>query len=88
VPWGQNGEWRTDVFKTVLADSRLHQCQFLLKDGPTVLIPAAELRRVLVGGRDHYAGGIWGPFNINPARRTVDGNKVEMETAAEESGHS
>lgn len=73
MPWKQKGEWRTDIFKTVLLDPRLRQCRFVLKDGPTILISAAELRRVLEGGREHYNGKIWGPFNINPMRNTVDG---------------
>ena len=71
------------MFKTVLADSRLHQARFVLADGPTVLIPVEDLRRVLVGGRDHYYGQkIWGPFNINPKRGTIDGHKVQMDTVA------
>jgi hypothetical protein len=52
VPWGQKGEWRTDIFKSVLSDARLKECHFILKDGPTVLIPAGELRRILKNGRE------------------------------------
>ena len=80
VPWEQKGEWRTDIFKTVLSDPRLKECRFILKDGPTVLIPAGELRRILENGPEHYGGSIWGPFNIDPARNTVDGQKVQMRT--------
>jgi len=82
VPWEKDGEWRTDMFKSVLADPRLRQARFVLVGGPTVLIPVEDLRRVLVGGRDHYYGRIWGPFNINPKRGTVDGQKVQMEVLA------
>jgi hypothetical protein len=82
VPWEKDGEWRTDMFKSVLADPRLLQARFVLAGGPTVLIPVEDLRRVLVGGRDHYYGEIWGPFNINPKRGTVDGHKVQMEVVA------
>lgn len=82
VPWGREGSWRTDIFKTVLDDRRLVEAEFRLKNGPTVIIPAKELRRVLVGGRDHYKGGqIWGPFNIDPVHRTVDGQPVQMEVS-------
>ena len=83
VPWEKDGEWRTDMFKTVLADSRLRQARFVLAGGPTVLVPVEELRRVLEGGRDHYYGHkIWGPFNINPKRGTIDRQKVQMEIVA------
>lgn len=82
VPWASNGEWRTDIFKSVLSDSALQQCRFVLEGGPTVLIPADELRRAIVGGADHYEQKIWGPFNINPTAKTVNGQPVQMETAA------
>jgi hypothetical protein len=80
VPWRQNGEWRTDIFKSVLSDARLIECRFVLKGGPTIVILVEELRRVLVGGPDHYSGDIWGPFNINPAQNTLAGQKVQMRT--------
>ena len=79
VPWKQNGDWRTDIFKSVLSDPRLRQCCFVLGGGPTVCISASELRRVLEGGSDHYDGRIWGPFNINPLCNTVAGQKVQMQ---------
>jgi hypothetical protein len=78
VPWERNGQWRTDIFKSVLSDPRLRQCCFVFKGGPTVLIPAAELRRVVEGGPEHYGGMIWGPFNIDPGRGTMNGVKVHM----------
>lgn len=77
---GKDGSWRTDIFKTVLADPRLAEAVYVLEDELTVIIPVEELRRVLVGGRDHYLGGkIWGPFNIHPVHRTVNGYPVQME---------
>lgn len=76
--WKQNGEWRTDIFKSVLSDQSLRECRFMLEGGPTVIIPATELRRVLEHGPDHYDGEIWGPFNINPTLRTVSGENVKM----------
>jgi hypothetical protein len=79
VPWKNGGQWRTDIFKTVLSDPQLKYCRFELNGGPTVLIAAPELRRILEGGRDHYDSAIWGPFNINPTDRTVDGHSVQME---------
>jgi len=79
VPWHKDGVWRTDMFKSVLADERLRQARFVLADGPTVLVSVTDLQRVLVGGRDHYYGQkIWGPFNIDPKRGTIDGHKVEI----------
>ncbi len=80
--WEHNGEWRSDIFKRTLADPRLQFARYVLKGGPTVTIPAEELRRVLEGGRDHYGAEIWGPFNINPKAHTVDGHKIQMEVAA------
>ena len=80
VPWSRNGVWRTDIFKSVLADSRLVVAEFRLAQGPTVRISKAELQRVLVGGADHYdAKQIWGPFNINPTLSTVNDQRVEMQ---------
>lgn len=79
VPWKNRGVWRTDIFKTVLSDRRLQQCRFVLKGGPTVLVPAEELRRVLGGGAEHYDGKIWGPFDIDPAAHTIDRQRVQMQ---------
>ena len=78
VTWGKNRIWRTDMFKSVLDDPRLEIAEFILKDGSTVQIPAQELRRVLIGGPDHYHGQIWGPFNIDPQSKTVNGISVKM----------
>jgi hypothetical protein len=78
VTWQHGGEWRTDMFKSTLSDIRLLFAKFVLKGGPTVIIPAEELRRVIVGGPDHYAGKIWGPFNICPKTTTVNREKVRM----------
>jgi hypothetical protein len=86
VTWERDGVWRTDIFKSTLADPRLQEAQFILRGGPTVIIPATELRRVLVGGTEHYDGLIWGPFNIDPSHRTVEGQLVEMEVIAEPDG--
>jgi hypothetical protein len=79
VPWRNGGVWRTDMFKSVLADERLRIAEFQLKGGPTVRVPKSELVRVLVGGPDHYDGQIWGPFNIDPKACTIAGIRVEME---------
>jgi len=52
---------------------RLKTAQFLLKNGPAVLIPAAELRRGLEGGDSHcFDNEIRRPFNINPEERTAE----------------
>jgi hypothetical protein len=78
----QDGDWRTDIFKSTLSDQRLRFAKFILKDGPTVIIPAEELRRILEGGSDRISPSgcdIWGPFNINVDRRTVNGHVVRME---------
>ena len=79
VTWEKNGVWRTDIFKSVLADSRLKVAEFRLKGGPSVCVSQEELQRVLVGGPDHYDAKIWGPFNIEPNARRIAGQRVEME---------
>lgn len=50
VPWGNGDLWRTDIFKTTLADPRLKETEFVLANGSVVVIHADELRRVLAGG--------------------------------------
>jgi hypothetical protein len=78
--WKSGGDWRTDIFKTTLANPTLRVARFVLEDGPIVQVPAEELRRVLESGADHYGGEIWGPFNLNPGANTVNGHKVQMAT--------
>ena len=77
--WEQRRAWRTDIHKTVLADSSLSHCCFALEGGPSVVIPAAEVRRVVEGGPERYRGKIWGPFNIDPLHQTINGVTVKME---------
>jgi hypothetical protein len=76
--WKQRGGWRTDIHKTVLADPTLSHCCFSLEGGPIVVIPVVEVRRVIEGGRERYGGKIWGPFNIDHAAQTIDGQTVTM----------
>ena len=54
--------------------SRLRECWFVFEGDVTVVILAEELRRVVVGGPE-YDGSKWGPFNIDPNQRTVDGRR-------------
>lgn len=77
--WIRDGQGRTDIHKTVLSDPCIRSCRFFFEDGPTVVIPAEELRRVVEGGCERYSDNIWGPFNIDPGRHTVDGHKVLMQ---------
>ncbi len=76
VPWRSSGKWRTDIFKSLLSDSQLEACRFVLEDGPVVAIPANELRRVVLNGPRFGARLI-----IDPVARTVDNEKVEMSVA-------
>jgi len=80
VTWGNpSGVWRTDMFKTVLNDERLKEAAFICKEGPTVIVPVEDLRRVLPLGKDHYfESQIWGPFNIDTKRKEIDGHPVSM----------
>jgi hypothetical protein len=79
VTWEKNGVWRTDMFKTTLADERLRSAVFILANGVKITIPVNELRRILSEGADHYSGKIWGPFNIDPSAKTLEGKPVRME---------
>ena len=82
VPWRNGDVWRTDIFKSVLADERLKIAEFRLKGGPRVRISKIELQRALSTSPDHYDSLIWGPFNIEPERRTVAGKLVKMDVVA------
>jgi len=75
VPWHQRGKWRTDIFKAVLAEPRLTVCRFILKNGPSVSVPA----RVLLGREGHYSGQIWGAFNLDSSVKGIDGKSVIMD---------
>ena len=70
--------WRTDMFKSVLADERLKEAEFICAEGPTIIVPADDLRTVLPLGHDHYGSQIWGPFSIDPLGKTIDGRSVNM----------
>ena len=78
VPRRDNGEWRTDMLRTVLWDEQLKFCRFVLGDGPTVLVPADELRRV--AGPEKPESKVCGPFTIDPAMNTINGQEIEMQT--------
>jgi len=70
------------MFKTVLADDRLKEAEFVCKGGPSVVVPAEDLRRVLPLGKDHYfQSQIWGPFNIDVDSGTIGGHPVSMTVA-------
>ena len=67
------------MFKTVLADERLREAEFICKEGPSVVIPVEDLRRVPPLGKDHYfQSQIWGPFDIDTRAKTIDGHPVTM----------
>jgi hypothetical protein len=76
--WVKDDVWRTDIFKTTLADSRLREAAFVM-GSQTVVIPADELRRILTDGADHYSEKIWGPFDIDPRNEKVNRHKVQMQ---------
>jgi hypothetical protein len=78
--WQQPGGMdRADIFKSVLADSRLKVAEYRFIGGPVVRIPKEELQRVVAGWVDHCGDKSWGPFNINYQDRTVNGLPVDME---------
>lgn len=82
--WCHNGQWRTDMFKSTLSDSRLKEAEFVCygKSGKVVkriVISATELKKVLPNLSDHYHGRIFGPFNIDPGKGLIDGHVIQME---------
>ena len=78
--WQQrNGVGRTDIFKSVRADTRLRVAEFRFVGGPTVRVSKEELQRVVEVCVDHYSDRIWGPFYINPNAHTINDQSVEME---------
>jgi hypothetical protein len=87
--WERRGEWRTDIFKTTLSRPELEFANYVLgSTGRSVLIPANELRRIVLGGSDHYDGGkIWGPFMVNPTTESVDGQPAQMQISKPGFGH-
>jgi len=78
VTWERGGQWRTDMFKSVLNDERLDEAEFICASGLRIIIPASEIKAVLPNLKDHYHDQIWGPFNIDPASSTINGHKVQM----------
>jgi hypothetical protein len=78
VTWEKNAAWRTDMFKSVLDDPRLEEAEFICRDGPRIVVPVEDLRAVLPLLHDHYDSKIWGPFDLDPAASTIDGNPVRM----------
>ncbi len=78
VTWEKDGVWRTDMFKSVLRDERLREAEFICVGGPSIIIPAEDLRTVLPRLHDHYGEQIWGPFSIDPTACTIDGYPVHM----------
>jgi hypothetical protein len=48
------------MFKSVLADVRLKEAEFVCKGGPRIILSADDFRAVLPKGNDHYDGKIRG----------------------------
>ncbi len=78
VPKLDSGTWCTDIPRTLLWDEQLKFCRFVLGDGPTVLVPVEELRRV-VGQADNPEIKVCGPFTIDPAAYTINGQQIPMQ---------
>ncbi|HVW21476.1 MAG TPA: hypothetical protein VHC86_09695 [Opitutaceae bacterium] len=72
------------MHKSVLSDQRLREAKFICKSGPTVIVRAEDLKRILPNGPDRYCGKIWGPFNIDPKAGTVAGYLVPMNIISEQ----
>lgn len=47
VPWHNEGIWRTMIFKSWVTGSSFRCARFVLDGGPTILVPAADLRQVV-----------------------------------------
>ena len=76
VPRRSTGEWKTDVLKATLQDPEVGFYRFVLGSGPTITIPAEEMRRVL-DGCPETGDKVVGPFVIDPVAGTINGREFE-----------
>ena len=72
----KNGVWRTIIFEPWVTESRFRRARFVLVGGPTILVPAQDLRRVVA--QTEVRGRIACPLRIDPKAGTINKQKVEL----------
>ncbi len=71
----KNAVWRTIIFEPWVADSRFRQARFVLVGGPTILVLAEDLHRVVA--QIAVRGRIACPLRIDPDASTINRQKVD-----------
>ena len=75
----RDGVWRIVIFKSSLTGDRFRRARFVLADGPTVLVPAEDLCRVVEQKLQRLSpGGTACPLSIDPAAGTINKQKVGL----------
>jgi len=72
----KNGVWRTIIFEPWVTDSRFRHARFVLVGGPTILVLAEDLRRVVA--QTEMRGRIAYPLRIEPDASTINRQKVDV----------
>jgi hypothetical protein len=70
------GIWSALICEPWVTDARFRQARFILDGGPTVLVSAEDLRRVVAGTRRR--GKVAVPLRIHPEKGTINGQTVEL----------
>ena len=68
--------WRTIIFEPWVSDRRFRQARFVLVGGPTIVVPAEDLRRVVA--QTEVRGRTACPLRIEPNASTINRQKVEL----------
>ena len=69
--------WRTIIQESSVSDSRFRRARFVLGGGPTILVPADDLRRIIAHRNPRHRSLC--PLRINPTESTINGEKVEIQ---------
>ena len=72
----KSGVWRTIIFDPWVSDRRFRQARFVLVGGPTILVPAEHLRRVVA--QTKVRGSTACPLRTEPNANTINRQKVEL----------
>jgi hypothetical protein len=72
----RSGVWRTIIFEPWVTDRRFRRARFVLVGGPTVLVPAEHLRRVVA--KTKVRGRVACPLRVEPGASTINKQKVQF----------
>ena len=74
----REGVWTVLLARESIVNPRFQQARFVLAEGPSVLIPGADLRRALADWLTDPNAGPLRPLKIDFEHNTVNGVPVEM----------